>query len=123
MSFEYKEFESIYSTKQPEIELLYLNSYYDDCYNNLYNNYNDLIEERFPTTKENESDDFLYKDEIFQNIFFHEDKINENNISLKENEEIFKNLRNKEENHKIDYKIFHKGSEQFFQLLNETQKK
>ena len=122
MSFEHKEFE-LYSTKQPEIEFLHLNSYYDDCYINLYNSYNDLIEERFPTTKENESDDFLYKDDIFQNMFLNEDKINESNISLKENEEIFKNLRNEEENHKIEYKIFHKGSEQFFQLLKETKKK
>ena len=36
MSFEHKEFE-LYSTKQPEIEFLHLNSYYDDCFINLFN--------------------------------------------------------------------------------------
>ena len=133
MNYEYKEFELISSLKHPlpilDKEFLYSHSIHDDLYNELYKNSEDfqsiVSDDRYPTTKENESEEYLFQDNIYENYIINKDKVNENNISLNEEEKfhIYNIKKEKKEIKKIDYKIFHKASEEFFQLLKKTKRK
>ena len=135
MSYEEKEFELISSSKYPpsilDKEFLYSHSIHDDLYKELYKNSEDfqsiVSDDRYPTTKENESEEFLFQDNFYENYIVNKDKVNENNISLNEEEKFhiynIKKEKKKKEIKKIDYKIFHKASEEFFQLLKKTKRK
>ena len=82
MSFEQKEFESIFSIQQQtpisELEFINFQSSYDHFFHKYFNPFekSDLLNERFPTTKENESELCLYNEGFFQKSLTNEFKSN-----------------------------------------------